>query len=119
MTQNYKLSTLKIDQSVFIYNIVEEEGIQDRNCIITLMKIGNFIEMQDDNYEEVNLKVYQQLIGKLIYLLFKTQLDISFIIGQISKQKTNSQASYFIATKQVVQHLKCIMHLILVYQTYF
>lgn len=58
VTRNHELSTLKIDQSAFIRNLVEEEDMRDCNAVTTPMKTGNFIEMQDDDYEEVDLKVY-------------------------------------------------------------
>lgn len=70
--QNQELFILKINQSAFIRSIFEEDVMQDCNPVNTTMKIGNFIEMQNDNYKEVSLKVYQALISKLIYLLYGT-----------------------------------------------
>lgn len=115
MIQNHKLSILKIDQSAFIYDLVEEEVMRDCNPIITPMKTCNFIEMQDNNYKEVDIKVYQQLIGKLMYLSCGTQPDISFVVGQLSKQNADPQAGYLKAAKQVVRYLKGTMHLGLIY----
>lgn len=58
---------LKIDQSVFIHNFVKEERLRDYYIVSTLMKAENFIKMQsEDDYKEVDLKIYQRLIGKLI-----------------------------------------------------
>lgn len=79
-------SIIKIDQLAFIHNHIKEEGMRDYNLVNTPMKAGNFIEMQDeDNYKKVNLKIYQQLIGQLIYLSCGTRPDISFVIRQLSK----------------------------------
>lgn len=36
-------------------------------------------------YMEEDLNTYQQLIGKLIYLAYKTRSDIAFAAGQLSK----------------------------------
>lgn len=73
--------TIKIDQLIFIHNLVEEEIMQDYNLISISMKVGNFIKMQDKNeYKEIYLKVYQQLIGKPIYLSYKTRPDIFLIV---------------------------------------
>lgn len=108
---------LKIDQSAFICDLVEEEGMQDCNPVNTSMKTGNFIEMQDkDNYEEVNLKVYQCLIDKFIYLFCKTRPDISFVIGQLSKRNVDPRVGYLKAAKQVIRYLKEMMYLDLIYR---
>lgn len=78
-------STMKIDQSAFIRHLIEKEGMRDCNPVYTPMKTGNFTEIQGEiDYEEVDLKVYQRLIGKLIYLSCGTRSDISFIIEQLS-----------------------------------
>lgn len=46
------------------------------------MKTGSAIKMTElKDYEEVDLQIYQQLIGKLMYLAYKIRPDISFIIG--------------------------------------
>lgn len=115
MTRNHELSTLKIDQSAFIRELVEEEGMRDCNLVSTPMKAGNFIEMQNDDYEEVDLKVYQRLIGKLMYLSCGTRPDISFVVGQLSKRNADPPVGHLKATKRVVQYLKSTMHLGLVY----
>lgn len=53
------------------------------NSINILMKEDCFIEMSKlGNYDKSNLKSYQQLIGKLIYLLCRTKTDIAFAVSQ-------------------------------------
>lgn len=109
-------STLKIDQSAFIRDLVEEEGMRDCNPVNTPMKTGNFIEMQgEDDYEEVDLKVYQRLIGKLMYLSCGTRPDISFVVGQLSKRNADPRVGHLKAAKRVVRYLKGTMHLGLMY----
>lgn len=50
------------------------------------MKAGSLIKMNNTNdYEEINIKAYLRLIGKLIYLLCDTRSEISFVIGQLSR----------------------------------
>ena len=53
----------------------------DYHLVSTPMKASNFIEMQGgDNYEEVDLKIYQWLVDKLMYLSCDTRLDIAFLV---------------------------------------
>lgn len=109
-------STMKIDQSAFIRDLVEDEGMRDCNPVSTPMKAGNFIDMQrEDDYEEVNLKICQRLIGKLMYLSYGTRPNICFVIGQLSKPNADPRMGHLKAAKQVVQYLKGTMHLGLTY----
>lgn len=82
------------------------------------MKTDNFIKMQDDDYKEVELKVYQQLIDKLMYLSCRTRPDISFIVRQLSKRNADPQTNHLKAAKQVMQYLKGTMYLELIYGTH-
>lgn len=83
------------------------------------IKAGNFIEMQgEDDYKKVDLKVYQWLIGKLMYLSYRTRPDISFVVGQLSKRNVDLRMGHLKAAKQVIRYLKGTMHLGLTYGAY-
>lgn len=43
--------------------------------------------IESDDYEEVEVRPYQCLIAKLIYLACSIRLDITFAIKQLSKYK--------------------------------
>ena len=61
--------TMKIDQSAFIRDLVIEERLTDCNSNVIPMKAGSSIEMiSPEDYEEADLRTYQRLIGKLMYL---------------------------------------------------
>lgn len=58
--QNLQPGLMKIDQSAFVRDFIQEEGISDCNLVNILMKVGNFIDMQEvDDYKNVDLKTYQ------------------------------------------------------------
>ena len=42
----------------------------------------------------INMGVYQQLLGKLMYLAYRIRPDIAFVIGQLSKHNSNPQAGH-------------------------
>lgn len=82
------------------------------------MKTGNFIDMQEVyDYKKTNLKTYQCLIRKLMYLLCRTRPNILFVVGQLSRQNANPCIGHLKAVKRVVCYLKGIMHLGLIYST--
>lgn len=69
MTSYWGLLNLKINQSTFIRNFIEDEAIQEGNRVSTTIKVENFIKMLGkDDYKKVDLKTYQSLISKLMYL---------------------------------------------------
>ena len=80
------------------------------------MKAGCFIDMQElKDYEEAKITPYQQLISKLMYLLYNIRPDISFIVGQLIKYNADPQIRHIKAAKKVVRYLKSIMHIGLIY----
>ncbi len=73
---------MKIDQSIFIQELVIKEGLTNCNANVIPMKAGSSIKMVDpEDYEEADLRTYQRLIGKLMYLACGTRPDIAFAIG--------------------------------------
>lgn len=82
-----EVTTLKIDQSAFMTDLLEEKNLARCNSVKIPIKADSIIEIIDANdYEETNIKVYQRLIGKLIYLSCNTRPDILFAMGQLNRQ---------------------------------
>ena len=107
---------MKIDQPAFIQDLVMEENLSNCNANVVPIKARSAINMSDvDAYEEEDLHTYQQLIAKLIYLTCGTRPDIAFAICQLSRHNADPRRGHFQAAKKVVQYLKGIMNLGLVY----
>lgn len=77
--------------------------MRDYNPVSRPIKARNFIEMQNkEDYKEANIKAYQCLIGKLMYLSYKTQLDILFVVGQQDRCNADPRIGYLKAVKRIV-----------------
>ena len=64
---------LEIDQFTLIHNLIKSPGMRDWISVNKPMKTDNFIEIENrDDYEDVDLKTYQWLIGKLMYISYDT-----------------------------------------------
>lgn len=86
---------MKIDQSTFIRELVIKEGLIECNANVIPMKAGSDIEMiEPDDYEETELREYQRLIGKLMYLACGTRLDITFAVRQLSKHNADPKKGH-------------------------
>ena len=80
------MSTTKINQLILIKNLVIDKRLVDCNANIIPMKTGLSIKIEDpEDYKETNFWTYQQLIGKLMYLVYSTRPDIVFVVRQLSK----------------------------------
>lgn len=80
--RNTKASTLKINQFIFIRDLLKNKNLSDCNFVNISMKASNIIKMNNlDDYMETNIKVYQRIIEKLMYLSYGTRLDITFAVG--------------------------------------
>lgn len=61
-----------------------------------------------EDYEEADLRTYQQLIGKLMYLACGTRPDIAFTV---SKHNADPRKGHLRAAKRVVRYLKGTMNM--------
>lgn len=76
--------TMKIHLSVFILDPVIKKALTEYNNNVILIKTGFAIKMTEpEDYKEANLRIYRQLIGKLMYLVYGIRPDISFVVGQL------------------------------------
>lgn len=89
------IKTLKAGQSVYIRDLLKEKNFTNCNTSTILIKVGSLIKINKlNNYEKANLKIYQQLISKLMYFAYKTKLDIAFTIERMNKHNTGPQKSH-------------------------
>lgn len=116
--RNHIAGTLKIDQTSFIQNFIESKNETNYNSVNIPIKPGCFIEISKlHNYKKVDIKLYQYLIGKLMYLSYGTKPNIVFAIGELSKHNSDPRVGYMKVAKKVVRYLKRTIHIRLVYRS--
>lgn len=107
---------MNISQLAFIQDLIINEGLTECNANVILMKTGSAIEITEPkDYKETDLRTYQQLIGKLMYLACGKRPDISFTVGQLSRYNADSRKSHLQATKRVVRYLRRTIEMGLTY----
>lgn len=76
---------LKIDQKRYIKDLFEAKEINSYYATILFIKVGSLISINKaGNDKPADLAVYQQLIKKLIYLIYRTWPNIFFVVGLLS-----------------------------------
>lgn len=59
VTHDLKTKILNIDQLAFIQDLIAKKKLSNCNFINIPMKVDSFIDIQEeDNYNEINLKIY-------------------------------------------------------------
>ena len=109
--------TMKIDQSVFIRDLIIDKGLTEYNTNVIPMKVDFLIDRTaPNNYEKANLSTYQRLISKLIYLACGIRPDIAFVVGQLSRHNADPRRGYIQVAKKVTRYLCSIMEMGFVYR---
>lgn len=97
--------TLKIDEFLFIKDLLKKKNMTPNIPI----KTSSFIKITEvNNCKRTKLLTYQQLIEKLIYLLYNMRIDILFVIERLSKYNTDPQKSHLQVAKKVICYFKRI-----------
>lgn len=95
-------NTMKIDQSIFIQDLVINKNLSECDANVISIKADSAIDMIGANvYKEEDFHIYQQLIEKLMYLACGIRPDIMFAVSQLSKYNINLQKSHPWAAKKV------------------
>lgn len=107
---------MKINQSAFIQDLGIKERLTNYNTNVISMKAGSFIKIIDlEDYKEVDLYIYQWLIGKLIHLVYDISPDIAFVIRQLSKYNADLRKGHLQVAKKLVRYLKSTIDMSLIF----
>ena len=95
---------LMFSQRKYMIDMLRQFGMQDCKSIQTPMETNVKLEVSDDNVI-ADIKIYQQMVGKLIYLTI-TRPDIAFSVGAVSKYMQKPKKVHLVAVKQIVIYIK-------------
>lgn len=95
INRDLTIKTIKVSQSAYIRDLLKEENLTNYNTLTIPIKTDSIIEMiRPDNNKEADLREYQSLIGKLIYLAYGTRLDIAFTMGRLRKYNADPRKGH-------------------------
>lgn len=96
ITRNLAKKILKVDQLLFIGDLLEEENLTNYNAFNIFIKASFLIGMlKPHDCKAVNLIIYQQLVSKFMYLACGIRLDIVFTVRRLSKYNINPCKDHF------------------------
>ena len=98
--------TLKIDQKLYIQQVLERFGMQDCKPVSTPIESGRKFQKTQEDETAVDTKRYQELIGSLVYASVSTRPDISEAVGKLSQHMSRPNNEHWVGAKRVLRYLK-------------
>ena len=106
----YRNHDIALSQSAYIDTILKRFGLYDYNPVTYPLDKNHQIDKATTNADntdlEVNVKVYQQIDGSLMYTVIGTRPDIAFTVTCLSQFLTKPTKKHFGAIKHVFRYLK-------------
>src|SRR5258706_9093975 len=86
----YRDHDIALSQSAYIDTILKHFGLYDCNPVTYPLDKNHQIDKtttnaDDSSDSEVNIKLYQQMVGSLMYTIIGTRPDIAFIVTSLSQ----------------------------------
>jgi len=108
---------LEIDQSRYVLEIINRFGLSDANPARTPLPSGADVHLAkyDGQASNVQIKLFQQIIGSLLYVQIGTRPDISFAVSRLAQYASNPSQEHIRLAKHVLRYLKGTSDLKLVY----
>src|SRR5258706_7296277 len=107
----YRDHDIALSQSAYIDTILKCFGLYDCNPVTYPLDQNHQIDKTtttnaDNTHSEVNIKLYQQMVGSLMYTVIETRPDITFTVTCLSQFLTKPTKNHFGAIKHVFRYLK-------------
>ena len=114
---NRSLKCLEIDQSHYLTEIISCFGLSDANPIPMPLPTGasEHLQKYDGEASKADIKLYQQMIGSLLYAQLGIRPDISFTVSHLAQYASNPSSHHIQLAKYVLCYLKGTWDLKLVY----
>jgi hypothetical protein len=99
---------LEIDQSRYVLEIISRFGLSDANPARTPLPSGADVHLEkyDGEASQADIKLFQQIIGSLLYVQIGTRLDISFAVSRLAQYASNPSPHHIRLAKYMLCYLK-------------
>jgi Reverse transcriptase (RNA-dependent DNA polymerase)/Integrase core domain/gag-polypeptide of LTR copia-type/GAG-pre-integrase domain len=102
------IKRLEIDQSRYVLEIVNRFGLSDAHSTPTPLPAGADKDLRkyDGQATTAEIKLFQQMIGSLLYVQIGTRPDIAFAVSRLSQYASNPSPQHIRLAKYVITYLK-------------
>jgi len=98
--------SISIDQTAYIRSILERYGIEASKPVSMPLAAGARLVKAVDGNGDVDLKLYQGMIGSIMNAMLCTRPDIAFAVEQLSQYASKPTNAHVQAAKRVLRYLQ-------------
>jgi hypothetical protein len=103
---NINKGFIKLSQATYINKILNKYNLQDTKIKSTPMDSYIKLEPNKEQANKEQIKLYQMLIGSLLYIMLGTRVDIAYAVIKLARYASNPNNTHFTAVKRVYKYLK-------------
>ena len=98
---------IAIDQGSYIRQVLERYRMSDSKPVSTPLAPGmRLVKATESDHGDVDLKLYQGMVGSIMYVMLCTRPDLAFPIQQLSQFSSNPANAHFQAGKWAMRYLQ-------------
>ena len=95
-----------IHQKQYIQSILHRFGLEEANTVATPADVNVKLCKDDTTSNAVDPKLYQAMVGCLLYAAIATRPDICQAVGAVSKYNSEPSEAHLTAVKRIYRYLK-------------
>jgi hypothetical protein len=103
---NFNKDFIKLSQATYINKVLNKYNLQDAKIKSTPIDSYIKLEPNKEQASKEDIKLYQMLIGSLLYIMLGTRADIAFAVIKLARFASNPSNIHFTAVKRVYKYLK-------------
>ena len=105
ISRDRKLRRIYLSQEEYIWNTLKSFGMEDCKPIATPMAEPSF-PLHGSKLNDDEIKLYQRLIGCLLYILHGTRPDLAYSVIRLSQFAAAPMQHHWLALKRLLRYLK-------------
>jgi len=98
--------TLRLHQRQYVSSLLTRLGLKEANPVLLPMGAGVHLRKGGTLLDADTTKLYQELVGSLLYLSTSTRPEITFAVGRLTRFVASPTEEHLAAGKAVLRHLK-------------
>jgi transposase InsO family protein len=106
IVRDRSIRTLTIKQGAYTRALVQRHGMEDCNAVAHPMIEGAKLERFDGQATESEIRLYQAMIGGIMWAAVFTRPDIAFAAARLSQYASNPSKQHKQAVLRVLRYLK-------------
>lgn len=115
LSRNRKNKSLFLSQAKYIQELLNKFKMFDEKSIYSPTIQGVRLEKNPDQASEHVIKLYQQQIGSLMYLMTATRPDLAFSVSNCARYMSNPSEEHYKALNRIWQYVRTTQNKDLLY----